>query len=213
MAKYTLELRTIWNDTNYNLFDFDYEYIDENLKEHFQARFFEYYFFYEIGFPTLERFKFELKNKLHTIIPYYKKMYEIELACEGMDFITQKDLTETFTREIRNNSNMNSVVNSNGSNNNENMSFHADTPQSKVLLEIEKYLSSADKDKGSTSYNDNNVSETNNETTGIETTTFHSKGAIGVDTQASIIMKWRDIIINLDEMILNEFQDLFMQVY
>lgn len=213
MAKYTIELRTVYNDPNYNLFDFEYDYIDNNLKEHFQERFFEYYFFCEIGFRTLERFKFELKNKLHTIMPYYKKMYEIELACEGMDFITQKDLTETFTREIRNNSNMNSTVNSSGSNNNESMSYHADTPQSKVLLEIEKYLSSADKDKGNTSYSDSNIAETNNENVGIETTTFHSKGAIGVDTQASIIMKWRDVLINLDEMILNEFQDLFMQVY
>lgn len=213
MAKYTIELRTVYNDTNYNLFDFEYDYIDNNLKEHFQQRFFEYYFFCEIGFPTLEIFKFELKNKLHTIMPYYKKMYEIELECEGMDFITQKDLTETFTREIKNNSNMNSSVNSTGNNNNESMSYHSDTPQSKVLLEIEKYLSSADKDKGATSYTDSNTSKATNENIGTETTIFHSKGAIGVDTQASIIMKWREVLINLDEMILNEFQDLFMQVY
>lgn len=213
MAKYTLELRTIYKDTNFKLFDFDYEFYDNALKPNFESKFFEHYYFDEIGFPTIQKFKHMLKAKLHMIMPYYIKLYEIELASKDIDFTLQKDLTETFIREINNSSNMNGNVKSTGSNNNENLSMHSDTPQSKVALEIEKYLASADKDVGQTSYNDSNTSSTDTIINGTEKTEFTSKGNIGVTSMAELIRKWREILINIDEMILNDLQDLFMQVY
>ena len=46
-----------------------------------------------------------------------------------------------------------------------------------------------------------------------ETTTFTSKGDIGIQTPAYAITEWRKIIININNLILNECQDLFMGVY
>lgn len=46
-----------------------------------------------------------------------------------------------------------------------------------------------------------------------ETTTFTSKGDIGIQTPAYAITEWRKVIININEMILNECKDLFMQIY
>lgn len=46
-----------------------------------------------------------------------------------------------------------------------------------------------------------------------EKTTFSSSGVIGIQTPAYAITEWRKVIINLNEMLLNEFEDLFMQIY
>lgn len=212
MAKYTLELRTIYEDTNFKLFDFDYEFYDNALKSNFERKFFEHYYFDEIGFPTIQKFKHMLKAKLNLIMPYYKQLYNIEVQSINVDFLLQKDLKETFVREIENSSNMNGNISSNGNNNSENININSDTPQSKID-DIEKYMSNASKDKAITSYNDSNISSTDTSSNGYEKTEFTSKGNIGVTSMATLVEKWREILINIDEMILNDLQDLFMQVY
>lgn len=212
MAKYTLELRTIYEDPNFKLFDFDYEFYDNSLKPIFERKFFEHYYFDEIGFPTIQKFKHMLKAKLHLIMPYYKQLYNIELQCINVDFLLQKDLKETFVREIENSSNMNGNISSNGNNNSENININSDTPQSKID-DIEKYMSNASKDKAINSYNDSNISSTDTSSNGYEKTEFTSMGNIGVTSMATLVEKWREILINIDEMILNDLQDLFMQVY
>lgn len=212
MAKYTLELRTIYEDSNFELFDFDYEFYDNALKSNFERKFFEHYYFDEIGFPTIQKFKHMLKAKLNLIMPYYKQLYNIEVQSINVDFLLQKDLKETFVREIENSSNMNGNISSNGNNNSENININSDTPQSKID-DIEKYMSNASKDKAITSYNDSNISSTDTSSNGYEKTEFTSKGNIGVTSMATLVEKWREILINIDEMILNDLQDLFMQVY
>lgn len=212
MAKYTLELRTIYKDTNFKLFDFDYEFYDNSLKPIFERKFFEHYYFDEIGFPTIQKFKHMLKAKLYLIMPYYKQLYNIEMQSINIDFLLQKDLKETFIREIKNSSNMNGNISSNGNNNSENININSDTPQSKID-DIEKYMSNASKDKAINSYNDSNISSTDTSSNGYEKTEFSSKGNIGVTSMATLVEKWREILINIDEMILNDLQDLFMQVY
>ena len=53
----------------------------------------------------------------------------------------------------------------------------------------------------------------NNEQQLSEKTTFTSKGDIGVQTPAYAITEWRKVIINLNQMIINECEDLFMKLY
>ena len=46
-----------------------------------------------------------------------------------------------------------------------------------------------------------------------ESTTFHSTGDIGIQTPAYAITEWRKVIININQMILNECEELFMKIY
>ena len=46
-----------------------------------------------------------------------------------------------------------------------------------------------------------------------EEITFHSYGDIGIQTPAYAITEWRKVIINLNEMLLNDLKDLFLQIY
>ena len=213
MARYSIELRTIKETANYNLFDFEYELYDNNLKPLFEEKFFEYFYFDEIGYPTVQRFKHMLKSKLHMIMPYYKQLYETELRAKEIDFMLNKDLTETFVRDLTSNATANSTVESTGSNSGINDGFQANTPQSKLVQDIEHYMSSANRDKTSSNYNDNNSSNSITNNTGREETTLISKGNIGITSSAELLEKWRKVLINIDELIFEDMQDLFMMVY
>ena len=52
-----------------------------------------------------------------------------------------------------------------------------------------------------------------NQSKQIETQTFKSEGDVGIQTPAYAITEWRKIIININELIINECADLFMQIY
>lgn len=46
-----------------------------------------------------------------------------------------------------------------------------------------------------------------------ETTTFTSKGDVGIQTPAYAITEWRKVLININQMIIDECEDLFMKIY
>ena len=48
---------------------------------------------------------------------------------------------------------------------------------------------------------------------GIENYISHVVGKEGTETYSEMLMKFRDTFLNIDMMIINELQDLFMNVY
>ena len=66
MSKYTAELRTII-DNNFDIFDFEYTRSSESQAivsdEKLEQGFIDHYYFREVGFETLERFKHKLKTQ------------------------------------------------------------------------------------------------------------------------------------------------------
>ena len=66
MSKYTAELRTII-DNNFDIFDFTYTRSAESkaivTDEDLEQGFIDHYYFREVGFETLERFKHKLKTQ------------------------------------------------------------------------------------------------------------------------------------------------------
>lgn len=55
--------------------------------------------------------------------------------------------------------------------------------------------------------------EGTSQTKTTETLTFISKGDVGIQTPAYAITEWRKVLININQMIINECEDLFMQIY
>lgn len=66
MSKYTAELRTII-DNNFDIFDFEYTRSSDSQAivsdEDLEQGFIDHYYFREVGFETLERFKHKLKTQ------------------------------------------------------------------------------------------------------------------------------------------------------
>ena len=207
MSKYTLQLRYIYEDENYNLFDFPYNLYDNDLKPWFQEKFFQHFMFYEIGFDTIGMFKQRLMSKLNDIFPYYKQLYETEIRSKGIDFMLNKDLKESYVRELTSNSNSNqeSNVSSNS------LSTAGQLTPSLIAnsQKIDKFMDTAQKDNSSS--NSTSTGESNGNSR--EEYTLTSQGNIGITSSAELLAKWRETILNIDLMIFEECNDLFMQIF
>lgn len=208
MARYTIELNTLLRDTNFILFNFDYDFYTDNIeiKKKFEQKFVDRYRFNEIGFETVARFKHYLKTSLNEIAPYYKQLYESELRCNDIDFMLNKDYTETFIKNIDSLSKSTETQNSN---------YNDLTNESN----INDGVSDVELTKGNlTSVTGNENTSTSNgtgtsENKQSESYTLTGQGNIGITSSAELLSKWREVMINIDQLMLDDLADLFMSIY
>ena len=231
MANFTMEVREMMSQPLVNgVFTFDYEFYSDNVqdKETFEKLFVSHFYFREIGFETPERFKVKLQSKLNLIMPYYRQlaMTEWDKVRSIEQMMESKNLTETTEHiqsiqgnsETQSNQSSSSNATQNATSTNESKASNLADGVSQSSLD-DGYLTAA----GKTEQTDNTQSEAtgktnqsvlgNNEQQLTEKTTFTSNGDIGIQTPAYAIAEWRKIIININQMIINECDDLFMKIY
>lgn len=189
-SKYTVELRNIPYE---KLWDFNYNFYDEDHKEEFQRLFYDYFAYHEIGYETIGRFKHRLKLRLDIKNREWQQLYETELACKDIQFMLNKDLKETFIRE---NTSQNETTGTS-----EDRSSDLSNGVSDVNLVT---------NVTSTTGNKNDSSYTGSDT---EKTELISQGNIGITSSGQLLQDWRSILINLDEMIIENCRDLFLSVF
>lgn len=74
-------------------------------------------------------------------------------------------------------------------------------------------------DTTNSSNNSQGTSEQNEKSTGsnkqelTESTTFHSVGDVGIQTPSYAIAEWRKVLININQMIIDDCNELFMKLY
>ena len=223
-TKYTVELRYLVDDKNFDLFDFDYPYIDESLKPNFEKLFIDKYYFNEIGFETVARFKHRLRTKLELIMPYYKQLYETELESKKCNFLLNKDLKETFIRTLDNKQTESAKQRSNTNNNtideNKNNDDYKESNIDNGLASLDMdSLTTVSKTNGSSSTKNNSQSngvvdnDLNRQHKENEKTELLSQGNIGTTSSGQLLEDWRKILININEMIIKDCRNLFMLVY
>ena len=211
MSKYTIEVYSLLKDKNFKMFDFDYDFYTDNqdIKQSFEAKFIDTYLFNEIGYETVARFKHFLKRKLNNIMPYYKQLYETELRTKDIDFMLNKDLTETFERLVEGENISN--VNSNSTNSSNDKVKESYLEQGLANIDLEHKLTGVT--SNNTTIESNSISSSTDKNNNKETTKLISQGNIGVTSSAELLEKWRKILINIDMLIIEECADLFMQIY
>lgn len=235
MSKYTIEVYSLLKDNNFKMFDFDYSFYTDNeiIKSNFENKFLDTYMFHELGQETVMRFKHYLKTKLNNIMPYYKQLYETELRCQNIDFMLNKDLTETFERTNTTDKQGQTDNNSSTDITSQDVSNLTNTTnENNKESYIEQGLASIsvdDKLTGVTNTSNNIEQNNTSNTTGSnvsqgtsrtiesvsdkEITKLISQGNIGVTSSAELLDKWRKVIINIDNLIIEECSSLFMQIY
>ena len=207
MASYTISLYSLENAESFKLFtEYDF-YLEEN-KKNFEKKFFDRYFDREIYSKSPYVFRRALIGKLNLIMPYYKQLYQTELESKNINFLLNKDLKEELIRDIENSAEGSAT--STGTTTGESTNIFSDTPEGQVS-NIEKFMSNGTINKANDSTETNNVSNSTGKTT--EKTSFLSQGNIGVTSSAELLEKWRSVIINIDELILNELENLFLDIY
>ena len=194
MAIYTIELRELVKN-NYKIFDFDYPIFNESYRITFETNFINYFDFREIGFETIARFKHHLKPELNLIMPYYNKIY----MSQGLEqrILDNYDVTETFER--------NSSGSKTGVNEDVNKQLFSDTGRKRVDINDIDYVSTINKETNSTT---SNINDENN-----ERWERRMQGNIGVQTDADAIIKYESSLKNVDMLVFNELEKLFMQIF
>ena len=236
MSNYTIELRFLENPPMTKLFNFSYDYymkglvsdeVYEQKKKEFENKFLEFYYFDEIGYKTPDRFKQRLKNYLDMGFKKSQERYntELEVQKQKINFLLNKDLIEeritegnatgnsstTSTSTTNSNTTSTSTSNSNTTANNKNTIN--DTPDTR-FTSTENFATSITNDESTT----NSSNTINGETTNTSNQNsnvnerFTSKGNIGVTSSAELLEKWREVIIDIDNEIIEGAEKFFMQI-
>ena len=72
-------------------------------------------------------------------------------------------------------------------------------------------MTSASKNTDNSTMNSSGENTAENNST--ETYSLVSQGNIGVTSSAELLEKWRNVLINIDQLIFEECNDLFMLIY
>ena len=226
MSNYTIELRFLENPPMTKLFDFSYDYymkglvndeVYEQKKKEFENKFLEFYYFDEIGYKTPDRFKQRLKNYLDMGFKKWNERYKTELEVEkqNINFLLNKDLTEERITEgnATGNSSTTSSSTSNSNNISNNKNVVNDTPDTR-FTSTENFATSITNDETTTNSSNTGSGETTNTSNQNSNVNekFTSKGNIGVTSSAELLEKWREVIIDIDNEIIEGAEKYFMQI-
>jgi hypothetical protein len=202
MSKYTTTIKTLI-DNNFDFQMTSYPIFDENYRETLNQKILYHYYENEIGFETASLFRFYLNNKLNEIMPYYNQLYNHQIKL--LDKLDKNvDLTETFKRDTETNTLSKSNSKSKGKN------VFLDTPQGNT------YKGDIDSTEYATSvtWNKNDIDDTSDATgTGLENYIKTITGNNGSKYNIEVLKDIKDNIMNIDLMIINELNDLFMGIF
>lgn len=170
--------------------------LNQKIKDHFWNR--------EIGQETISMFRLALRRKLNEIMPLYNQQYEISAV--------KFNQLETIKVSNRNTSKAKSANSETATNNSssdaKSRAVAQELPQ-QMLAGNGDYATSAQDNTsnttaaGATSGKSNGVQEgeTDSETTGFQ------------GNAAMMVLQWRQSLVNIDMMIIEELETLFMLLY
>ena len=213
MAKYTTTIRNLMD----NNFDFglkDYPIFDEEYRELLNNKILMHYYMDEIGFETAGLFKVYLNNKMNEIMPYYNELYKKQKDLL-LNFDKTTNLTETFTRDNTTDTNTKSNSTSSNTANGSSKNVYQDTPMGSITeQDIDNYDHASsqefNKNQNTSSIEDN--SNLTGKATSLENYIRTKTGNNGRLYGIEILKMIKNNYMNIDEMVINELQDLFMGI-
>lgn len=220
MAHYTITIKSLID----NNFDFqlnEYPIFDENYRNTLNQNILYHYYENEIGFETAPLFRFYLKQKLNEIMPYYNELYKVQkkLIDENL-LLNNVNITENLQGTNTNNTSTSASSQSNSSNSgtSNNKNLFLDTPQGneyKGTINDTNYATNVTFDNNSTNNTIQDISS-NSGTANVSGTNAYIKTIIGNNGAKFNIDVLNDIknkLMNIDLLIINELNDLFMQIF
>ena len=215
------------------IFDFNFPIFDEQYRKILETKILKHYYTREIGEETVGLWKLRLNTRLNEIMPYYNKLYESELL-EFNPLYTKYVIKNGNNKGVGNSTDTNSHNDittrtddttsvSNTSNNTKNL--YSDTPQGSIrnIDVVENaYLTNAtlinNNEKGSIK-NTGTVKNDNSGTYKLDKnftdTNEYAETIKGYDgtSPSRLVSDFREILINIDVMIIDELEDLFINLW
>lgn len=193
-----------------------FEIFDESYRGVLETKILKHFYTREIGFETFGLWQLKLDAKLSVIMPYYNKIYKALLI--DIPIIENVDTKRTHERNSKDESNTtaNGTSESVSNTNTHDKNRYSDTPQGSLTdLENDNYLTSATISDGT---NSSTGAVQQNSTTQIGSNTTENyveriTGKEGSQTYISMVNEYIEKLKNVDLMIINELEDLFIQVW
>ena len=230
MAQTTIELRHLLQTTSmdgkpFELFDFDYQIDDLQWKAELERAVIDYFYFYEIGQETPDRFKHVFKRRWLQMIGYYNKLHNIDLI-EFDPLITYK-MTESYSGQaiakqiakMEQASSNYQDMNKNVKGDNSETVKKSDYPQQVIgsgyqTDETQSTASAASTDRTTASTTDNQKADNTIDDTKNDTYTKTTEGFTGRGyNSVSVLRDYMDSIIRLTGQVIDEMKPCFMLIY
>lgn len=226
-SKYTAVIHNLREQS----FDFglnDYPIFDEEYREKLNNKILDHYDFYEIGQETPYLFKLFLNRTMNEIMPYYNELYK-SIINYSESLLKNVNLKEELNRNTHQDITAQGSSNSNASNSSTqngtsyNTSIFNQTPQGQILknaIEDQNYATTFTQDKNtsqntaSSNIEDNTTNNSSQNSSGDESYKKTITGNNGNYLVADIIQKFRNNIINVDMLIIEDerIKDLFFEL-
>lgn len=229
------DVNTVISTARPKIFNFDYPIFDQNYKPLLETKILKHFYTREIGLETYGLWKLKLDTKLNEIMPYYNKLYKSELLeynplwTDDYNITHNKgtDGTSVNVSDRNNKTNGTSVTVNNGTTTDDSTSRkrYSDTPQGALTdLENDKYLTNAEKttinDTGTSKSDRNNANTSDQKEKVLNNNVFRNveeylesvQGRRGHDA-SELILKYRETFLNIDMMIINDLEELFMHLW
>lgn len=203
-------------------------FFDEEYRGVLCKKILKHYYLREIGCETVGIWLLWMNTKLEEIMPYYNKLYESELIkfnpMYDVDWNRKGNKTGNESGSgSRSTSGNNSGTNTqSGTSSNTRKDLYSDTPQGALTgVESETYLTNARKvsDSGETgvnvstsgSYEDSESSSNNVDTT--ENYVESVSGKQGTGSYSKMLNEFRETFLNIDMQVIEEFAEMFMELW
>lgn len=210
----------------------DYPIFDESYRETLNGNIYAAYENREIAYESPQMFRAALRRKMRLRMPYYNKLYKSELLTFD-PFVTVDMLTDTESEstaktlsegesngEQRSTSDGSSLTTSDGVSNSK--ALNLDYPQQQLNSEGTYATSGAQSDaanetsaaateSGETESTASDRSKNESEQEGTSSGKSSTKGFQG--SRSALLIEYRQTMLNIDEMIVDDVRDCFLMVW
>ena len=228
-GKYTITLRDVVR-LGYQLFDENYLCIYTNPVEKaaFEDVIYKHFYARQIGFETIDRFLLEFNNALNLAYPLMKQKlesseaYTTYIGKEGAFNNYSMTESESVGRAESATSSMtgaSSGTSSNTVDRSSTTSNLAGAIPSTPYLNLDTYADSASRDTSTGTDTENITNSTtdnqtlNNTASGTEQRNLTRVGNIGTMTAADVLIKWREVMLNINMEYVKMLESLFLQIF
>lgn len=185
----------------------NYPIFNEQYRPILNGKIIDHYWNREIGLETIDDFQLATRRKMNEIMPYYNKLYQSELI--DYDALKTIDIQTVSHGDMETTEQSNSTQTGNNTSTTGARNVNSNTPQT-MLARDKDYASGATDVRSETA---TNLSGASDGTANTEASNDQNSRTTGFQGSASdLIMRYRDSLLNIDLLIINDLEELFMQL-
>lgn len=192
------------------IFDFEYELFSEDYKETLETNFLNHFYTRQIGSETFNLFKQRFYTDFIIKIPTYNQLYKSVFDNKDINPLIVDEVNEKYSRTI--DSNNESITKATGSNtaSTEQESKYSDTPAG--LVSGKNYLTNMTVGNNANKVESENDGTSESVSKNVEDYEHSRSGRSSID-YATLIMNYRNSLINVDMILFEDLDDNFISLF